>query len=184
MTCAAANAREPERESPTPVWLPRAAWAGLFVGPGVIPQIRVLWLATIAQEQVNSLSLAVEGGGGYALGRPTVAVGTEGNIHTTFMYQHVALFGLAQRADRPSGFHWGVTILTGPVFFGSRFDGGLRKENKIVGTVEGRVQFGWKFDKVRVGVVGGVAQVYEYPPRVYSAVLLGGPLVGVFAEWR
>lgn len=182
MACAVTDARERSHVSPTPAWLPRGAWAGLYIGPAAITQVRAQWLATVVQEPVNSFSLTAEAGFGYALGRPSGDF-PGGEAQLTFMYQHVLLAGLSQRGDFAGGFHWGATLLTGPAFYGARFSG-LPRENKVVGLVEGRLHAGWKFSAVRVGVTLGVAQVYEYPRFVNSAVLLGGPLVGLFAEWR
>jgi hypothetical protein len=177
------EAEAKRHRSPTPFYLPRGAFLGAFFkDAATTAQLRVQWQLTVVQEPVDALVLVLEGGLGYGLTHPRNA-GRAGTARMTYLYQHTAQLGLAYRGLYPNGFHWGLQVTTGPTFLGARFDT-LPRERRIIGSVEGRVQFGWRVASVAYGVSLGLSQPYVYPGRSAAAPYLGGLLLGVFADWR
>jgi len=180
-TAHAAPAQAPPHGA-VPGWLPRSVQVGAYLPRPFVPQLQLQWEWTLVQERVDALVLVLELGGGVQLGELSGA-GPRRNARMLTGWQAPALLGLAYRGTRPGGFHWGVTVATGPTFFGATFDT-LPREQGAVGLVEGKVQFGWKLGPATWGLFGGVAQVYDQPPRYNSVRWVGGPLVGLFADWR
>ncbi|MBM4378762.1 MAG: hypothetical protein FJ086_05590 [Deltaproteobacteria bacterium] len=165
-----------------PGWLPRSVQLGTYLPTPFVPQLQLQWEWTLIQERVDALVLVMELGGGVQLGE-VAGAGPRRNARMVSGWQAPALLGLAYRGTRTGGFHWGVTVATGPTFFGATFDA-LPREQGAVGLVEGKVQFGWKAGPATWGLYGGVAQVYDRPARYNAAQWVGGPLLGVFADWR
>jgi len=165
-----------------PGWLPRSVQVGAYLPSPFVPQLQLQWEWTLIQERVDALVLVMELGGGVQVGE-VAGAGPRRNARMLTGWQAPALLGLAYRGTRPGGFHWGITVATGPTFFGATFDT-LPREQGAVGLVEGKVQFGWKLGPATWGLYGGVAQVYDFPARYNSVRFAGGPLLGIFADWR
>jgi hypothetical protein len=165
-----------------PGWLPRSAQVGAYLPSPFVPQLQLQWEWTLIQERVDALVLVMELGGGAQVGEVS-GVGPRRTARMLTGWQAPALLGLAYRGTRPSGFHWGLSVATGPTFFGATFDT-LPREQGAVGLVEGKVQFGWRWGPATWGLYGGVAQVYDFPARYNSVRFAGGPLLGFFADWR
>jgi hypothetical protein len=174
----------PRKDPPplVPAWSPRSAYVGAYLPAPFVPQLRLQWEWTLIQERIDALVLTLEAGGGVQVGTLS-GVGARGNARMMTGWQVPVLLGLAYRGTRPSGFHWGLTVATGPTFFGATFDT-LPAERGAVGVVEGKIQVGWKLGAAVWGVYGGVAQVYDFPARYASVRHVGGPLLGLFADWR
>jgi len=165
-----------------PGWLPRSVQVGAYLPAPFVPQLQLQWEWTLIQERVDALVLVMELGGGVQVGEVSGA-GPRRNARMLSGWQAPALLGLAYRGTRPSGFHWGVTVATGPSFFAATFDS-LPREQGAVGVVEGKVQFGWKAGPATWGIYGGVVQTYDRPVRYNAVKWVGGPLLGLFADWR
>src|SRR4051812_8214864 len=88
LTCAASAAEEPPAHiSPTPWYLPRAAFLGAFVTPTFSPNVRAAWELPIYQDESDALLFALEGGLSYALSRPTVEL-PDRSVTLTSLYQN------------------------------------------------------------------------------------------------
>jgi hypothetical protein len=171
-----------QRESPTPVYLPRAATAGALLGDRlVVPQVRLLWELPIWFGRNDVALLTLEGGGGYGVVMPALW-GPGRTYRMTFLYEHPILLGAGYRATYPEGWHWGLQLGTGPLFFGGRIEN-LPTENRVVGTVEGRVLFGYRFGALTYALSVGYHQPWEPALRSNVAVVLGGWAVALQAEW-
>jgi hypothetical protein len=169
--------------SPTPWWLPRGASLGTYFAPDTLtPQLRLQWQWTVIQERVDAFVLVFEGGGGWAVAR-TQQAGLQDDATMRMLYQHPLLAGVAYRGTRPSGLHLGGHVLTGPLFYGARFDS-LPAEDRVVGVLEARVQAGWKLGAAVYGLSLGYASAYGRPARSYAYPYIGGFTFGLFADWR
>lgn len=174
---------EPHHESTTPWYLPRAAHLYVIPSPSVSPSLRIAWEIGITSGENDGLLFLLEGGGAYSL-TDVVAETPTKTVTLTFLYQHAAMAGIGYRhANDWQGFHWGFSILSGPLWYGARYEGTATKTNSIIGAVEGRAQLGWTVGKVTYGVTVGYLQMYEHPLVNPAVLVLGGPTVGVFAEW-
>jgi hypothetical protein len=175
----------PPPESITPWYLPRGVFLGTFVfGGAVTPQVRVQWEWTVVQEQRDAFAIILEGGGGYALARPSIELNASENAQMTFFYQHMVMAGFAYRGEWANGLHIGVQGLTGPLWYGARFDNVLAKEGRLTGLVEGRAQVGLRLGPVVLGVSGGLGTPYQKPLRTFSADYVTGVVLGLFLDWR
>lgn len=171
-----------QRESPVPVYLPRAATIGALLGDQlVVPQIRLLWELPIWFGRNDVALLTLEGGGGYGVVMPALW-GPSRTDPMTFLYEHPILFGAGYRATYPEGWHWGLQLGTGPLFFGGRIQN-LPTENRVVGTVEGRGQIGYRFGAITYALSVGYHQIWEAELRSNVAVAVGGWVAAVQAEW-
>lgn len=173
----------PRRSGQTPVWLPRGAFLGTYVRGGAItPQARLQWELTFFEKKKDALVLLLEGGVGWAAGLPETAVeGFDAPIAS--FYEHTAMVGVGYRNQSPEGFHWGFQVTAGPVWYGAHFRD-LPHEMERAGLMEGRVQLGYRFDSVVLGVSGGYGEPFSYRRRSVSRQFVGGALFGFFADWR
>ncbi len=171
-------------ETITPWYLPRGAFLGtFFFGGAVTPQVRVQWEWNVVQETRDAFVIVLEGGGGYAVARPTIELASGDPAKMTFFYQHTVMAGFAYRGQFANGFNVGVQGLTGPLWYGARFDN-QPTEGWLTGMVEGRVQLGWRVGPLVLGVSGGLGTPYAKPLRRLSADYVTGVVLGVFADWR
>lgn len=175
--------REEGSRSGVPFYVPRAVFAGTFFNnSAVTPQVRVTWEAAPVQTKRDALLLLFEVGGGYGAWMPR-SFGSAGDDAMTFFYQHTLLLGLGYQARYPGGFSWGFHVGTGPLFYGARIENAPR-ENVVAGWVEGRVQAGWRLGDVTYGLSFGYANLYDPPRRIQSGSFVGGPMLGLYADWR
>jgi len=176
------NDLDSARSFPTPPYLPRAAFVGTYIKTAVTPQLRFQWEFTLLQRRVDALVLVLEGGGGYGLALPN-NLGPSGTLAMTRLYQLTALAGVGYRADEPGGWHWGVQVATGPLFYGSRFNDSST-EDSVWPMVEARAQIGLRAGLTVYGIAIGYALMYPGLNQTNTTPLLGGFMVGVFADRR
>ena len=166
-----------------PFWAPRSAFAGGYLNQAVTPQLRLGWEAAVLEQKNDQLVLLFEGGGGYGLPPLPSNAGESGHRQLTLFYQHALMAGVGYRLTRPSGFHFGFQLATGPLFFGARYPDGP-SENKVLGFLEGRLQVGMKAGGAVYGLSVGYGSAYEAPRRSDAYDYVGGPMLGLFANWR
>ncbi len=166
-----------------PAYLPRGAFLGAYVnGDAVVPQARIFWQVTLVQTRNDALVGAFAAGGGFGLTHP-IGVSHGVPYTVTSLFEHTLLVGVAYRATYANNFHWGFHILTGPVFYGATYDS-LPAERRFDGSVEGTVEFGVKVGEVTFGASGGWAQPYNALINSVVISYVGGPLFGIFLDWR
>lgn len=167
---------------PSSAYLPRAVFLGAYVKDGATtPQVRVQWAVAIAEQSKDVLALAFELGGGYGVGFPQNAGRLEDG-RMTFLYQHTAMAGVAYRGWRGSHFRWGIQILTGPFWYGARYEN-LPTENRFTGIIEGRARFGFDVGPVSLGVSGGYGSPYAVKRGSPTGPFAGGPVFGAYVDW-
>lgn len=176
-----------EVAAPTsPAWLPRSALLGVSAqGRAVVAQGRVQWQLPFLAQGGDTLAVVVEGGGGPAVVLPaTLVEGLEVPIRSYSAY--TAQVGVGYHNQARSGFFWGFQLTSGPVFYGARYsvEGAERSEALVAGLLEGRLLVGYRLAPVVLGVAAGYAEPYSYRRRNVSLEFLGGPLVGLFLDWR
>jgi len=166
-----------------PVFLPRAAMVGMYGNQGALtPQVRLQWQHTLIQHRRDAFVAYLEGGGGAALSMPSnllpYAVG-----RMTQMYQALAMVGLGYNAVYSDGWSWGFQVLTGPKWYGAKFND-IDDEAALGGTVEGRGNIGISIGSVRLMATAGWAQLWVVPRSSVAAQYVGGPIFGVYLDWR
>lgn len=168
-----------------PFYVPRGAFGGAYFNEGTItPQLRVQWQATLLQMQNDALVVYVEGGGGFGLALAR-NIGPGGVLTMRSSYQHLALIGLGYDAMYRNDFAWGFQLMTGPLWYGAAYKDDLIPAERVLnGTVEARVNAGLRVGDFRLMISGGWAQVYQTPRNVVSAPFTGGPIFGVYLNWR
>ncbi len=167
-----------------PAYLPRGVFLGAYLNQGAfVPQARVFWQITLVQTRNDALVIVLGGGGGFGLTHPEGLSGSGVPYTVTSLYEHTLLVGLAYRATYANNFHWGFHFLTGPVFYGATYDS-LPSERRFDGSVEGTVEFGIKVGEVTFGASGGWAQPYNALINSVAVSYAGGPMFGVFLDWR
>jgi hypothetical protein len=170
--------------SPTPAWLPRQVFAGTYFRSGVVTlQGRLQWEVTVIQERVDAFVLFAEAGGGAAV-RLTQQAGLTGNIAMTRFSQFAGVVGVAYRGTQSNGLHLGVQAGAGPYLYSARYAEFLLPEEAVAGIVEARVQVGYAFGLVAVGLSAGYGEAFGIPQRINARPFAGGLLVGLFADWR
>ncbi|MBI3182997.1 MAG: hypothetical protein HYZ28_12745 [Myxococcales bacterium] len=165
----------------SPAYLPRSASLALYTREAVTPSIQLAWELDLLEQKHDALVLVAVGGGGYAISM--AKVGPMLDVPMTFFYQHLLAVGLGYRSVRADGFQWGLHVVSGPLLYGARFEG-PPAEHFVIGTLEGRVQAGWRAGSVTFGLTLGVCQPFDYPPKSYAGELVGGLLFGAYANWR
>jgi hypothetical protein len=171
------------RAGRTPFWLPRAAFLGTYLRRGAVtPQPRIQWQATFFEDRQDALVLLLEGGIGYAAVLPDTAVPGY-DIPMQSFYEHTVMMGLGYRNQSPEGFHWGFQVTGGPLWYGAHLTN-VEDERYTAGLVEGRVQLGYTFGPVVLGVSGGYGEPFSYSKHSVARLFAGGVLLGLFADWR
>ncbi|MDQ3265567.1 MAG: hypothetical protein M3Y59_18235 [Myxococcota bacterium] len=168
-----------------PVYLPRAAFLGAYVNDGALtPQLRLQWQHTLIQKNRDAFVAYLEGGGGFGLSLPNNLL-PYANGRMTSLYQHVALIGLGYNAVYSDGWAWGFQVLTGAQWYGGNFtDPLVPDERRLGGTVEGRANLGLNIGPVRLMASAGWGQLWVVPRSSVSARFVGGPIFGVYVDWR
>ncbi|MFL5346385.1 MAG: hypothetical protein ACJ8AT_16480 [Hyalangium sp.] len=167
----------------TPFWLPRAAFLGTYLrGGAVTPQPRLQWQFTFFEDRQDALVFLLEGGIGYAVALPDTAIeGYDIPIHT--FYEHTVMTGFGYRNQDREGIHWGFQVTGGPLWYGAHLTN-VDNEHYTVGLVEGRIQVGYTFGPVVLGVSGGYGEPFSYSKHSVARLFAGGALLGLFADWR
>lgn len=171
----------------TPFWVPReVAVLTFFQNGNITPELRIAWHIPVVQQRIDSLNLIVEGGGGWAVGKRSVT-NENADPPMTELHQWQILAGIAYEGDWAQGWHVGGRITAGVTLFGGNYVvNGLpvREDLSSAGTVEGRLEGGYRFGRVVVGVTIGVTQPWTKDPRLYSPNDIGGFSSGIFLNWR
>ena len=180
----AQSERPREHRSPTPAWLPRGVLLGTTVREGVVtPRVRVQWQFTFYQERKDAFALLVEGGLGWALTKPDRVAG-EPQTQLGSFYEHSAQLGVGYRTHLPDSVHWGFQVTGGPVFYGAHFDGGAPPDHRTAGIVEGRFHLGYQWGTTAVGATIGYGEGFNLKRRSLGRYFVGGPMFGLFVDWR
>ncbi len=170
-----------------PVYLPReVAILTFFQNGNITPELRLAWHIPVVQQRIDSLNIIVEGGGGWAVGKRSVT-NENGDPPMTEMHQWHIQAGIAYEGDWAQGWHVGGRITAGVTMFGANYvvNGDPVKEGLTnAGTVEGRIEGGYRFGRVVIGVTIGVLQPWSKDPRLYSPNDIGGFSSGIFFNWR
>ncbi len=170
-----------------PAYLPReVAILTFFQNGNITPELRLAWHIPVVQQRIDSLNIIVEGGGGWAVGKRSVT-NENGDPPMTEMHQWHIHAGIAYEGDWAQGWHVGGRITAGVTMFGANYvvNGDPVKEGLTnAGTVEGRIEGGYRFGRVVIGVTIGVLQPWSKDPRLYSPNDIGGFSSGIFFNWR
>jgi hypothetical protein len=173
----AASAAELD-ERPVPAWVPRGVSVGVFFNlPTVAPHLRLSWELGFFERPRNDFVAIVTLGTGAAVSLPP---GFAEN------FQHVALVGLGYRSNHDV-WQWGFQIVAGPVWYRASFIPAARQpfESRVLPYTEGRLQLGMRIlPHLIIGLYGGYASPWDFDPRYPGNMLVGGPLAGVYADWR
>lgn len=166
----------------SPVYLPREALLGAFVGNGpIVLQLRLKWEFTLYHLRRDTLFWSLEGGGGLGVNLPT-AFDSNGNPPLTTFHEYIAMAGAGYRVDLEGGFHIDIEAGIGLLFYGGR-DVSYR-EGYDVGTFEGRVKVGWRADHVIYGAFLSDDVPFSRSPQSLFGGYAGGLFVGLFVNWH
>src|SRR5690606_5611476 len=180
------------RSSSTPAWLPRSATLGLGLGAATTlsAEGRLQWDFTIVQQRVDALIAYVGVGGGLGLSLPS-NVGFSGRFQALeTLNRATAQVGVGYRGDR-GDWNWGFQACAGPLLYEAKYrpdpDPGtlFGDEQHVVGWVEARAQFGYRFSPT---VAGGIAIAFGSglgrPRAAYAYDYLSGWIFGIYVDWR
>ncbi len=170
-----------------PFWLPReVAVLTFFENGNITPELRIAWHIPVVQQRIDSLNILVEGGGGWAVGKRN-QTNENADPPMTELHQWHLHAGIAYEGDWAQGWHVGGRITAGVTFFGANYvvnGDPVHEPTTTTGTVEGRLEGGYRFGRVVVGVTIGVLQSWNKDPRLYSPNDIGGFSSGIFLNWR
>lgn len=161
-----------------PWFVPRSASVGVFINsPVVTPHFRLAWEGAIISQPRNDLIWLFTLGSGVGLGVPSPM---------TSHSQHVVLAGLGYRSDHPL-IHWGFHVAAGGVWYLAQFlpTSSFKEESRVLGYIEGRVQFGIHLSRhLRLAVYGGYASPFQFNVRFPGNTYVGGVDTGLVIDWR
>ena len=173
-----------------PAYLPReVAFLTFFENQNISPGFRLAWHIPVVQQRIDSLNIIVEGGGGWAVGKRSVT-NENADPPVTELHQWQILAGIAYEGDWAQGWHVGGRITAGVSIFGGNYvnpiAGGppIHEDTSTAGTVEGRLEGGYRVGRVVIGLTIGVTQPWSKDPRLYSPNDIGGFSSGIFFNWR
>lgn len=174
-----------QHRSPTPAWLPRGALLGATFREGTItPRLKLQWQFTFFQDRKDAFTALAEGGLGWGAAMPTREAGRPETFLGSF-YEHSLQVGVGYRNHLPDAVHWGFQVTGGPVFYGAHFDGGVAApDRRVAGIIEGRIHLGYQFGTAATGLAVGWGEPFGTKRRSLSRIYLGGPMLGLFADWR
>ncbi len=177
-------ARPPEHRSPTPAWLPRGLLLGVTVREGAVtPRVKAQWQFAFYQERKDAFVFLVEGGLGWAASTPDPVAGELQSLLGSY-YEHTAQVGIGYRNHLPGDVHWGFQVTGGPVFYGAHFDAGIPADHRTAGILEGRIHLGYQLGTTGVGAALGYSEPFGLKRRSLGRSFVGGPLFGLFVDWR
>ncbi|MCE9673513.1 hypothetical protein LY474_37480 [Myxococcus stipitatus] len=172
-----------EHTSLTPAWLPRGILLGAsFRDDTITPRLKLQWQFTFYQDRKDAFVLLLEGGLGWAASMPTQDPREPRTMLGSY-YEHTAQVGVGYRNHFREGLHWGFQVTGGPVFYGAHFDG-EPADKRTAGIVEGRIHIGYQLDQVAFGVAAGYGEPFGLKRRSLGRTFVGGPMFGLFADWR
>jgi hypothetical protein len=164
----------PERAR-SPWFLPRYAMIGAYAGTGVFaPTARIGWELGVVEQRTEFVLLLELG--------PAFAVAVPKSMRTFF--EHSALVGVGLRNQRGKQFHWGISLLTGPMYEGATFVDGTLNEERWNGAIEGRLQGGIDLGPVSLAGYFGYQGPYLSNFHFASTQYIGGFSFGVLLNWR
>jgi hypothetical protein len=173
-----------------PFYLPReVAFLTFFENGNISPGFRLAWHIPVVQQRIDSLNIIVEGGGAWAVGKRSTT-NENADPPVTNLHQWQVLGGIAYEGDWAQGWHVGGRVTAGVSIFGANYlnplVGGppIHEDTSVAGTVEGRLEGGYRFGRVVVGLTIGVTQPWSKDPRLYSPNDIGGFSGGIFFNWR
>jgi hypothetical protein len=175
----------PQPASPTPPWLPRAAYLGTFIRDGVIaPQARIQWQLVFFQGRTDTLGLLIEPLAALAVARPDTVVEGE-DVPMTSLQYYSLMFALGYTSRRGPGMEWGFQVGTGPAWLRARFQNGPKDEESYWGgLLDGRARIGYRFSSVSLGFTVGYGDPYNYRRSSLARSYVGGLQLGFYADWR
>jgi hypothetical protein len=163
---------------PVPAWVPRTVDVGLFVlNDTVSVQGRLAWEVGLYEAPRNHLVLLAEVGTSTLLARGPMLQN---------LWQHLGLLGFGYRSTREL-WHWGFHFVAGPLWYRAEFapHQNFAFESRVLGYSEGRVQVGLKAaPNLVLGLYLGFASAWTTDIRYQGSFFLGGPMFGLFADWR
>jgi hypothetical protein len=172
-----------------PAYLPReVAFLTYFQNGNISPGFRVAWHIPVVQQRIDSLNIIVEGGGAWAV-KKRDAVNENLDPIMTHLGQWQVLAGIAYEGDWAQGWHVGARVTAGLSIFSANYidpvnGTPLHEDTSTAGTVEGRLEGGYRFGRVVIGLLVGVTQPWSKDPRLYSPNDIGGFSGGIFFNWR
>ena len=172
-----------------PAYLPReVAFLTFFQNGNISPGFRVAWHIPVVQQRIDSLNIIVEGGGAWAVKKRDF-LNENADPVLTHLHQWQVLAGIAYEGDWAQGWHVGARVTAGlSIFSGNYVDpisgAPIHEDTSTAGTVEGRLEGGYRFGRVVIGVLIGVTQPWSKDPRLYSPNDIGGFSGGLFFNWR
>ena len=173
-----------------PFYLPReVAFLTFFENGNISPGFRLAWHIPVVQQRIDSLNIIVEGGGAWAVSKRSQP-NENFDPQLTHMHQWQILAGIAYEGDWAQGWHVGGRVTAGVSIFGANYEsplpGGppIHEDNSTAGTVEGRLEGGYRVGRVVIGLTIGVTQPWNKDPRLYSPNDIGGFSSGIFFNWR
>jgi hypothetical protein len=172
-----------------PAYLPReVAFLTFFQNGNISPGFRVAWHIPVVQQRIDSLNIIIEGGGAWAV-KKRDAINEHADAVLTHLHQWQALAGIAYEGDWAAGWHVGGRITAGLSFFSGNYidpntGAPIHEDTSTAGTVEGRLEGGYRFGRVVIGVTIGVTQPWSKDARLYSPNDIGGFSTGLFFNWR
>jgi len=172
-----------------PAYLPREiAFLTFFQNGNISPGFRIAWHIPVVQQRIDSLNIIIEGGGAWAV-KKRDTINENADPVLTHLHQWQALAGIAYEGDWAQGWHVGARITAGlSIFSGNYIDPNtgapLHEDTSTAGTVEGRLEGGYRVGRVVIGVTIGVTQPWSKDARLYSPNDIGGFSGGLFFNWR
>jgi len=170
-----------------PAYIPReVAVVTFFQNGNITPELRIAWHIPVVQQRIDSLNIIVETGGGWAAKKRNT-LSDEFAPPLTELHQWHFQGGVAYEGDWGSGWHIGARITGGVTLFGANYvgaDGPFKEGLSTTGTVEGRLEGGYRIGRVVLGVNFGILQPWNKDPTLFSPKEIGGISGGIFANWR
>ena len=140
-----------------PAYLPReVVFLTFFQNGNVTPELRIAWHIPVVQQRIDSLNLIIEGGGGWAVGKRS-ATNENADPPLTELHQWQILAGVAYEGDWAQGWHVGGRITAGVTIFGANYArphpwwAPVHEDLSTAGTVEGRLEGGYRVGRVVIG---------------------------------
>ncbi|MFY0566453.1 hypothetical protein ACN28E_21825 [Archangium lansingense] len=172
--------------SPTPPWLPRAAFVGTTIREGaILPQARLQWQVVFFQGRSDTLGILIEPLASFALVKPdTIVEGDDVDMTSLQLYSLLFSVGYTSRRRTP-GLEWGFQVGTGPAWLHARFSNGSKDEESYWGgLLDGRARLGYRFGAVSLGLAVGYSDPYNYRRSSLARSYIGGLQLGIYADWR